>query len=609
MYPGLRFSKRTLHTEHVKANTFTIGHLNDSPTLEALPLSCPGCGAYTQLREPDEAGYFSLTRKPVKVFLAAQPSQTSDDGQTPGKHSIGQTEEYQSPPKAPSIPICDRCHNLIHHHEGVPVVHPTLSAIQAIFEETPYTYNHVYHVIDAADFPMSLIPRLHEWLDLSPQRSLNRRSKHAKYRHGRKAEMSFIITRSDLLAPKKEQIDTLMPVIVRILRRALGRTGRDIRLGNVRLVSSHRGWWTSEVKEAIWERGGGGWMVGKVNVGKSNLFENILPKGRVQAGDLARVDDMRRANAKLAGSVDEEAKYDQVSAVDGEEDLQSGNLLPPRPQELQYPVLPVVSQLPGTTASPIRVPFGKGKGELIDLPGLSRGGLEELILDENRPGLVMKSRVKAKQVVIQPWQSLVISNIIRITPTTPDVTFLACPFLPHDVEYHVCHTDKAKEILAQSRNHVIKGIAKPEVAETIQSAGNFQLPWDITLQRAGPLTAKDAVGLAPDRLPFAVFGLDLLVEGIGWIELSAQIRRKALEQGPFDPATGDFAGYPEIEVFSPNGKHVGQRETLNAWLLGGQRKPSKRLLRARPKSMKGVKKAEKLKVRAERARQRAADNV
>ena len=53
--------------------------------------------------------------------------------------------------------------------------------------------------------------------------------------------MSFIITRSDLLAPKKEQVDSLMPYIVEVLRDALGGTGENVRLGNVRCVSAKRG--------------------------------------------------------------------------------------------------------------------------------------------------------------------------------------------------------------------------------------------------------------------------------------------------------------------------------------------------------------------------------
>jgi len=64
----------------------------------------------------------------------------------------------------------------------------------------------------------------------------------------------------------------MMPYLTTVLRDALGRSGKDVRLGNVRCVSAIRGWWTPTLKEEIFKRGGGGWMVGKVNVGKSQFL-------------------------------------------------------------------------------------------------------------------------------------------------------------------------------------------------------------------------------------------------------------------------------------------------------------------------------------------------
>ena len=37
-----------------------------------LPWTCPGCGAYTQTLNPDDAGFYSTTRKPVKAFSKAR---------------------------------------------------------------------------------------------------------------------------------------------------------------------------------------------------------------------------------------------------------------------------------------------------------------------------------------------------------------------------------------------------------------------------------------------------------------------------------------------------------------------------------------------------------
>ncbi len=218
-----------------------------------------------------------------------------------------------------------------------------------MISESPYKYNHIYHVLDAADFPMSLIPQIQRHLELTPQRSQNRRAKTQRYYHGRMAEMSFIITRSDLLAPQKEQVDKLMPYLTEVLRDALGRSGADVRLGNLRCVSSKRGWWTKQIKDDIWNRGGGGWMVGKVNVGKSNLFESVFPKGRhedVSFSSLRR-DAQRIVPVDLESGLSqdpEDASTSDPSTIRSpraespqeiqEEPLLEDSLLPPPPTEI-----------------------------------------------------------------------------------------------------------------------------------------------------------------------------------------------------------------------------------------------------------------------------------
>lgn len=507
-------------------------------------------------------------------------------------------------------PICDRCHGLLHHHSGVSIIHPTLQSIQGIFSESPYKHNHIYHVLDAADFPLSLIPSLQLHLDLLPQRSANRRSKTGKYHHGRKAEMSFIITRSDLLAPKKEQVDALMPYLLQVLRDALGASGQGVRLGNVRCVSSKRGWWTKQLKQDIWNRGGGGWMVGKVNVGKSNLFQNVFPKGR---GEDVNFRSLRQpastqgheGEGTIMGSVSEP----QDSTTPGisyqlhqslgdeanfEEDqgLYDDSLLPPAQAETAFPVMPVISSLPGTTASPIRLPFGGGRGELVDLPGLSRGSLEEHVKDERKLDLVMQHRLSPEQQVLKPGQSLLVGGLIRITPTTPDTVVLAYPFVPVDV--HVTSTEKAIAIHTQQQATGVPTMTKEGAGEKMASAGMFKLGWDVTKQRAGPLTSPAAIGLKSSALPFVILSTDILIEGCGWVELVAQVRKRDLEQ-----VAGPYKAFPKVEVFSPYGKHVGVRRPMNAWLLSGP-KPvpqNKRTVRPR-RSMKGVKKRLKIAKRA-----------
>ncbi|MCJ1438800.1 hypothetical protein MMC27_008190 [Xylographa pallens] len=433
-----------------------------------------------------------------------------------------------------------------------------------------------------------------------PQRSQNRRAKTSKFYHGRKAEMSFIIARSDLLAPLKEQVDSMMPYLVQVLRDALGSSGKDVRLGNVRCVSSERGWWTKQLKEDIWERGGGGWMVGKVNVGKSSLFESVFPKGRNTDIDFRAlrqdaietgVGAMHHSKSNSQGDRLLNGSNQQGLALwDDVGDLQIESLLPPVPEELAYPVMPIVSALPGTTASPIRLPFGRGRGELIDLPGLDRGGLERFVSDKHKLDLVMRQRIKAEQHVVRPGQSILIGGLIRITPLASDTMLLACPFVPF--ESHVTNTEKAIAVHTQTSTSGLSNITSVGAGEKMASAGVFQLKWDVTKQRAGPLTASTAVGLKPQILPFAVLSADILIEGCGWVEVAVQVRKKALQNsGDALGSTGESLEFPSVEVFSPEGKHIGVRRPMNAWVTGGHHKAKARPGHARPRrSMKGVKK-------------------
>src|SRR5207247_5104825 len=96
---------------------------------------------------------------------------------------------------APQIPFCERCHDLINHSHAAPIPYPSISYIRDLIAESPFDYNHVYHVIDAADFPMSLIPDIHRDISLQAQRSQNRRSRTKEYdSRGRRAALSFVIT-------------------------------------------------------------------------------------------------------------------------------------------------------------------------------------------------------------------------------------------------------------------------------------------------------------------------------------------------------------------------------------------------------------------------------
>ncbi|KAF2689740.1 hypothetical protein K458DRAFT_400430 [Lentithecium fluviatile CBS 122367] len=657
-----------------------------SQTQRSLPRTCPGCGAPAQIYDKEEAGFYNIHRKVVKQFLEYDP-ETPKEGEE--EDSVYTKALKQVDPKlleemgldkevfeagdavpekgAPETPVCDRCHNLVHHRVGTPIFHPSVEAIQQTIAESPHRRNHIYHVVDAADFPLSLIPTLQSSLRIPKLRTQNRRAKHKGWvANDRIAEVSFIITRSDLLAPKKEQVDALMPYIQEVLRDALGRTNKLARLGNVRLVSAKRGWWTKQVKDDIWDRGGAGWMVGKVNVGKSNLFEVVFPKGRgADYQDIRQIRTAadREAMLNATKSLDElvevqeqlavedaEAEYrkrdtesyqhktPEKEILEEDQDLDPDALLPPPQPYTPYPVLPIASSLPGTTASPIRIPFGRNRGELIDLPGLARTppGLETFVAPEFHDELVMESRITAQRFALKPGQSLILGGgLIRITPTTENLIFLIHPFVP--IVPHVTRTDKAIDYQAQTSDRTLPSILADSVGEKMRSAGRYKLKWDITKKLAGPLTSHVAAKMRPENLPFRIFGTDILIEGVGWLEVTAQVRRlqgwrapgmlkkdpnhardtklKALEKEQeirrrkfeaklrgeefvkeeVDEETEeDVAEFPEVEVFSPLGKFVGARMPMCASVVGGPKRVSARDRPARPRrSMVSVKRQRK----------------
>ena len=504
----------------------------------------------------------------------------------------------------------------MHHGRGQPVFHPGVDSIRETIQESPHKRNHILHVLDAADFPMSLVPRIHELVDAMPLRSRNRRSRRERYSQGRLTELSFVVARSDLLAPTKAQVDGLMPWIVSTLREALGSAGRAVRLGNVHCVSAKRSWWTSGLKEAMWQRGGATWMVGKANVGKSYLLGHIFPKGR-----------MAHADGKSAA----EPPPPPVDDI--------GLLLPPPCPETDYPRMPVVSALPGTTASPIRLPFGRGRGELIDLPGLPRSTLGDHVQPRHHDLLVTKSRIQPEQAVLKGHgHSLLLGGFIRLTPRTPDLTFLAYNFTP--LKEHRTRTEKAVGIQEQTSDLTVDNIAVPGSGRTTRLAGSFELKYDVTKQRTGPITRRDGANIKIERLPYRVVAVDILVEGCGWVEVVAQVRTKdlfrptrddaqqrrettELDQGVglrqtldlstpdtppapaavgTDGATEDSRGgpnWPIIDVYSPEGKFIAARQPMNAWQLCRR---SKAGARGRPRpSMKGAKKRSKAAARAARS--------
>ncbi|KAI0539346.1 hypothetical protein GGR58DRAFT_464706 [Xylaria digitata] len=660
-------SRRCLHV-HADPST-TISPVSSPPPAlsvpqRALPRQCRGCGALSQTTHPNQPGYFDLGRNAVKKYLGVDgPSIRSRSEDKIFEDALRQLDVKElekqgvdvqalaislppsdaKPQAPPKKPLCDRCHFLLHNHTGESIYHPSIESIYDTLLESPYKYNHVYHVLDAADFPMSLLPKISQLLDTMPLRSKNRRSRAGRFYHSQKTEISFVITRADLLAPTKPQVDTLFPYLREVLREALGRFGGSVRLGNLRAVSAKRSWWTKELKEDIWKRGGGGWMLGKANVGKSQLFEAVFPKGRMDwdpSKHQITVDMEAKAKetstSPVKQDIQDDARPDHTSPTQ-DDLLDEYSLLPPAPRETQYPEMPLVSDLPGTTASPIRVPFGNGRGELIDLPGLERTGLEHHVRKEHRLSLLMQSRIVPEQMTLKQGQSLLLGGFIRITPREPAPIMLTYAFTP--IQPHVCRTDKAIGIQNQTGEVNVENIALLGTGEKTELAGSYELKWDVTKQRTGPLTRKSAIGLDVERLPYCVLSTDILIEGVGWVEIVAQVRTKDLfmpkaplpttETGsdtelntlsamerlealgesenkkrlPLPSATEQQGegepNWPIVDVYSPEGKFISCRKPMNGWMLNKPRVTAESRKSRPRKSMKGAKKLEK-KLRRER---------
>jgi hypothetical protein len=142
-------------------------------------------------------------------------------------------------------------------------------------------------------------------------------------------------------------------------------------------------------------------------------------------------------------------------------------------------------------------------------------------------------------------------------------------------------------------------------------------------------------GVDPAKLPFQIYATDILIEGVGWIELVCQVRKNrrppapapvenqpsldestlndtvpkaeylSIESAGFVPfiTSGEVSepqpsNFPVVEIFTPSGKFVGQRPCLDMWQLWNTGKPRNQIRSARPrKPMSGRKKSEKMLLR------------
>ncbi|BFZ64508.1 hypothetical protein YB2330_005654 [Saitoella coloradoensis] len=179
----------------------------------------------------------------------------------------------------PKETICLRCHNL-KHHSSAPAAPPTVVTKNKRWTEpvaelnTPkFTEWHdvirtirnthpspiVLHIMDIADFPLSLLKDLPK--------------------HVPNAKMVYVITRADLIAKNDEECALLRLELQTRIKKITGQQTAD-----VRIISSHKGWGVDLLADSITKRAGTAtkevFCVGVANVGKSSLL-NSLARRRV----------------------------------------------------------------------------------------------------------------------------------------------------------------------------------------------------------------------------------------------------------------------------------------------------------------------------------------
>ena len=296
-----------------------------------------------------------------------------------------------------------------HHHDAPSLpAYSTFKALCALLLSSRHRHNHIYHLVDAADFPLSLRPGLLRYLHRVLPRSLSRN-----------LTISYVITRCDILMPKEKQISSYMTYFKSTLKRLIPKEQKlETPTTKVYAISSRTGWEIGALKKEISKRRGGVWFLGAVNVGKSTLLRDIWPMDGVlrptTLEDAAEFDILPAEELENPALYPDEAGSYLGPGRETEEQQPDVEVDVTRPSVARAHVPPTVSDIPGTTAAPIRVSYqsvGRGprfRGEVVDLPGLERWvgfketGLMKYVRPNKRRELAMRDRVSPLQFVIKP---------------------------------------------------------------------------------------------------------------------------------------------------------------------------------------------------------------
>ncbi|KAJ6260306.1 U3 small nucleolar RNA-associated protein [Drechslerella dactyloides] len=471
-------------------------------------------------------------------------------------------ETAEALPERPFV-LCSRCRNLAHHDKLLSrISDASFQYIAEVISQSPFTRIHIYHVIDAADFPLSLLPNARKNI-LHALRSFPGGNK-------KDVTMSYVITRADLLMPTEMQVSGLMTYFRRVLSEQLGPA--DASLKDLRVVSAKRIWTTERLKDEVRGRKGGVYLLGKTNVGKSRLFEAIFPK-KGRATVLSSTKKFERDDSENPMAAGKES---------GEDDwyIQNGH-------KVRYPDMPLSHKAPGVTAGPIAIDFAAGRGQLVDLPGMERRGILDNVKKDYVSDTTMIRRKVPERFVLKTDQTLIVGGLVTVKLLQPEdprrkpIVMEVAMFtdLPGHASKNIKLDGFLNKQVEKSRPFIW---TKPGISEVMESAGVFTLKDDITAQRCETLIDRNPDFMKTTK--FRIWATDILIEGCGWLEVSVQVPKDAPQ--------------PQIEVHSPHGKGIGQRETMKAYMqnLRPNTNPSPG---SRPrKSMKGAKQAEKTELKS-----------
>jgi len=432
----LRFSEQDVSPGDAETQLLKSSRkITEEEDLSWIPDYCPGCGAPSQRQDPNLPGHYSrLTRRQRfgDLTIKSQKQYSEEnifydtlerlrsqlDPETPSqelREFLGTVKAFSSPPtsarageesRVPPL-VCERCHSIRYHHRasGLPA-YPTLHTLTNLMQNSPHTNNHIYHLIDAADLPMSLQPGLREHLYQNLDKTLQRQ-----------LTVSYIVTRADILMASERQISSLMTYIKKRIKDILPFDERvESAVDRIHVISTKNGWGVGKVKDEIRSRTGGVWIIGGINVGKSRFVMEMWPEG----GESRPV---TRGEAEEYGILPEsgESTEGKAEGKEGGVEKKKGKMA------YEYflnplHIAPTVSDVPGTTAAPIKIAYrasGRERrwGEMIDLPGFERwvgygeNGLLKYVRPKLQMAVAMDKRVKGQQYTIKSGKRPPLSRI------------------------------------------------------------------------------------------------------------------------------------------------------------------------------------------------------